>query len=149
MRTVAEVVVDRPLEVVWTWAADPRNWENWLEGVRDVRVVGRLAAGGRIASRYEHGGETHEFEYEIVERDPPRHQLVRATSGPFPFESALDLSEDTRGTRVRQSVDAGSDGAWTSLLFALGGPLVRRSMRRRIEAQLERLKTSIELTGVR
>jgi carbon monoxide dehydrogenase subunit G len=149
MRTSAEIVVERPLEVVWRWAADPRNWENWLDGVHDVRVEGRLTKGGRVASRYDYGGRTHEFEFEIVERDAPRRQLVRALSGPFPFESALLLSEDTRGTRVRQTVDAGPDSSFTRFLFAVGGPLLRRTMRRRMDAQLERLKEAIELTGVR
>jgi Polyketide cyclase / dehydrase and lipid transport len=146
---MAEIVVDRPLRVVWTWAADPRNWENWLEGVHDVRVAGRVAEGGRISSSYEHAGELREFEYEVVEREAPRHQLVRAVSGPFAFESAIDLSEDARGTRLRHTVDAGPDSTFTKVLFVLGGPLVRRSMRRHMEAQLERLKVAIELTGVR
>jgi carbon monoxide dehydrogenase subunit G len=149
MRAAAEIVVDRPLQVVWTWASDPRNWENWLEGVQDVRLVGRLSEGGRIVSRYRHAGELQEFEYEIVKRDAPRRQIVRAVSGPFAFESALALSEDPRGTRVHYSAEAGTDSAFTSFLFTVGGPLVRRSMRRHMESQLERLKTAIELTGVR
>jgi Polyketide cyclase / dehydrase and lipid transport len=149
MRASAEVVVERPLQVVWTWAADPRNWVNWLEGVHDVRIAGRLERGGRISSRYDHGGQTHEFVYEVVERDPPRRQVVRALSGPFPFESSLELGEDTLGTRVRHTVDAGPDSTITRFLFAVGGPFLRRSMCGRIRTQLERLKTAIELTGVR
>ena len=149
MRAAAEIVVDRPVEVVWRWASDPRNWENWLEGVRDVTVEGRLAEGGRIASRYEYGGELHDFVYEIALREPPRRQVVRALESPFPFESVLELSEHARGTRVRQAVDAGSDGRFTSFLFAVAGPLLRRGLRRRMEAQLRRLKQAIELTGVR
>jgi Polyketide cyclase / dehydrase and lipid transport len=149
MRATAEIVVDRPRHVVWGWAADPRNWENWLEGVHDVRVEGRLEEGGRVSSRYDYGGRTHEFEYELVERDAPRRQVVRALSGPFPFESSLELGEDPRGTRVRQTVDAGPDSGFTRFMFVVGGPLLRRSMRRRMSTQLERLKTAIELTGVR
>jgi hypothetical protein len=38
---------------------------------------------------------------------------------------------------------------FTKVLFVLDGPLVRRSMRRCMGAQLERLKVAIELTGVR
>ena len=149
MKAAAEIVVDRPLEVVWRWAADPRNWENWQEGVRDVRVEGRLVEGGRIASRYEYGGELHDFEYELVMRDPPRRQLVRSLDGPFRFESELLLSEHARGTRVRQAVDAGPDGRFTAFLYAAGAPFMRRGLRRRIKAQLRRLKEAIELTGVR
>ena len=82
MKAAAEVIVERPLEAVWLWASDPRNWENWLDGVSDVRLRGRL-----------------------------------------------------------------EQGALTSVIFALGGPLLRRGMNRRIGTQLERLKASIELTG--
>ena len=149
MRAVAEIVVDRPLEVVWRWAADPRNWENWLDGVRDVRVEGRLVEGGRIASRYDYGGQLHDFVYEIVVRDPPRHQLVRSLEGPFPFESDLELSEHARGTRVRQAFDAGPDSRFAAFLFKVAGPLLRQALQRRMRAQLRRLKEAIELTGVR
>jgi hypothetical protein len=149
VRAAAEVVVDRPLEVVWHWAADPRNWENWQEGVSDVRVAGRLVEGGRIASRYEYGGSVHEFEYELVVREPPRRQLVRSLEGPFAFESELELREHACGTLVRQTVAAGPDSRFTAFLYAVAGPLLRRGLRRRIAAQLRRLKEAIELTGVR
>ena len=149
MKAAAEIVVDRPLEVVWRWAADPRNWENWQEGVRDVRVQGRLVEGGRISSRYEYGGSLHDFDYELVVREPPRRQLVRSLEGPFRFESELVLSEHARGTLVRQTVEAGADGRFTAFLYALGAPFMRRGLRRRIKAQLRRLKEAIELTGVR
>jgi polyketide cyclase/dehydrase/lipid transport protein len=149
VRAAATTVVDRPREVVWQWAADPRNWENWQEGVRDVRVSGRLVAGARIASRYEYGGGVHEFEYELVEREPPRRQLVRSLEGPFSFQSELELREHARGTLVRQTVEAGPDSRFTAFLYVLLGPFLRRGLRRRIEAQLRRLKEAIELTGVR
>jgi carbon monoxide dehydrogenase subunit G len=147
MRASAEVVVERPLEAVWLWASDPRNWENWLDGVHDVRLRGRLEEGARLTSRYDYGGRTHDIEYEIVERKPARRQVVRTVSGPFPFEGVLELAEEAEGTRVRQTIDAGSDSALTSVLFALAGPFLRRSMGRRVGAQLERLKAAIELTG--
>jgi hypothetical protein len=149
VRTAAQIVVERPLEVVWEWASDPRNWENWQEGVRDVRVAGRLVEGGRIASCNEYGGSVYEFEYELVAREPPRRQLVRSLAGPFPFESELELREHVRGTLVRQTVAAGPDSRFTALLYAVAGPFLRRGLRRRIEAQLRRLKETIELTGVR
>jgi carbon monoxide dehydrogenase subunit G len=147
MRATAEVVVERPLEAVWLWAADPRNWENWLDGVHDVELHGRLEEGARLTSRYDYGGRTHRIEYEIVERRPSRRQVVRTVAGPFPFEGTLELAEEAEGTRVRQTIDAGSDSPLTTVLFALGGPLLRRSMRRRIHSQLERMREAIELTG--
>jgi hypothetical protein len=70
---------------------------------------------------------------------------VSAVSGRFPFEGTLELFGDVGGTRVRHTVDAGPEDALARLLFVVARPMVRRSMRRRIEAQLARLKTMVEL----
>jgi hypothetical protein len=145
MRASAQILVERPVEAVWEWAADPRQWHRWQEGVGEVRLEGELTEGLRFASRHEYGGASHEVEYELVERRPPRRQVVRAVSGPLPFEGTLELSEGVGGTRVRQTVDAGPEDALARVLFVAGRPLVRRGMRRRIAAQLERLKTMVEL----
>jgi hypothetical protein len=66
-------------------------------------------------------------------------------SGPFRFEGTLELSEDVRGTRVRQTVVSAPVDVPGRLVSLVGAPLVRRSMRRRIAAQLARLKQMVEL----
>ena len=123
MRASAEIVIERPREAVWEWASDPRHWHRWEERLGDVTVE----------------------DYEITENTPPRRQVVRAMSGSHPFEGTLELSQDVMGTRVRQTVDAGPEDVLARVVFAVAGPLVRRSMRRRIAAQLARLKTMVEL----
>jgi hypothetical protein len=126
MRASAEIVVERPVEAVWRWASDPDHWHHWEEDLGDVRAE----------------------DYEIVESMPPRRQVVRAVSGRFPFEGTLELSEEVGGTRVRHTVDAGPEDALARFLFVAARQLVRRSMRRRIEAQLARLKQMVELEAV-
>jgi hypothetical protein len=123
MRASAEIVIERPMEAVWRWASDPAHWHRWEEDLGEIRAE----------------------DYEIAESTPPRRQVVRAVTGRFPFEGALELSEDVGGTRVRHTVDAGPEDALARFLFVAARPLVRRSMRRRIEAQLGRLKTMVEL----
>jgi hypothetical protein len=123
MRASAETVIERPREAVWRWASDPAQWHRWEETLGDVATQ----------------------DYEIVESEPPRRQVVRAMSGRFPFEGSLELSEDVGGTRVRHTVEAGPEDALARVVFVAARPLVRRSMRRRIEAQLERLKQMVEL----
>ena len=123
MRASAEIVIQRPREAVWRWASEPAEWHRWEYAL----------------------GEVATDDYEIAESDPPRRQVVRAVSGRFPFEGTLELSEDVGGTRVRHTVDAGPEDALARVLFVFARPLVRRSMRRRIEAQLARLKEMVEL----
>ena len=126
MRAAAEIVVERPLEAVWKWASNPRHWDRWEANLAEVSTE----------------------DYEIVENVPPRRQVVRAVSGRFPFEGTLELSEDVAGTRVCHTVDAGPEDALARFLFVTTRPLVRRGMRRRIEAQLARLKEMVELEAV-
>jgi carbon monoxide dehydrogenase subunit G len=143
VRASAEIVIERPLEAVWEWASDPHQWFRWQEGVTDV-----TADGDRVTSRYEYGPHSGTAVYEIVERTPPRRQLVRSVSGPFRFEGLLELSPDVGGTRVRHTVVTGPEDALARVLFVVARPLVRRSMRRRIAGQLERLKRMVELEAV-
>jgi len=123
MRAYAETVIERPMEAVWQWASDPRHWHFWDEETDEQGGAG----------------------YEVSESSPPRRQVVRSVSGQFPFEGTLELSEDVGGTRVRQTVSVGPEDALARFLFVVGRPLVRRSMRRRIAAQLARLKAMVEL----
>jgi carbon monoxide dehydrogenase subunit G len=140
MRAAAEIVIERPVAAVWEWAADPHRWHEWQDGVTDVS-----ADGDRFTSRYAYGPHTGRAVYEIVERTPPRRQVVRSVSGPFQFEGTLELSPDVGGTRVRQTVVTGPDDTLARVVFAVAGPLVRLSIRRGIARQLERLKAMVEL----
>jgi uncharacterized protein YndB with AHSA1/START domain len=141
MRATAEIVIERPMEAVWDWAADPRHWQQWEPDLSDVDA----APGERITSRYVYGEDSGTAEYEVVEQTPPRRQVVRSVSGPFRFEGTLELSEALGGTLVRQTVVAGPDSALTRVVFVIARPLVRRGMRKRIAAQLGRLKQMAEL----
>ena len=126
MRASAEIVIERPPQAVWEWASDPRHWHRWEPDLAGVDPD----------------------DYEIVEQAAPRRQVVRSVAGSSPFESTLELSPDVGGTRVRQTVTAGPDDALARFVFVVARPLVRRSMRRRIAAQLARLKTMVELEAV-
>ena len=126
MRAWAEIVIERPRDAVWEWASDPSHWHRWEPELSRVDPA----------------------EYEIAERTPPRRQVVRSLTGPFPFESTLELVPDVGGTRVRQTVDAGPEDVIARFLFVVARPLVRRGMRKRIAGQLARLKTMVELEAV-
>ena len=132
--------MDRPPAAVWAWASDPRHWHEWQEGVTEVSPDCE-----RFTSHYAYGPHSGTAVYEIAERIPPRRQVVRSVSGPFQFEGTLELSPDVGGTRVRQTVVTGPEDALARFVFAVAGPLVRRSIRRGIGRQLERLKTMVEL----
>jgi hypothetical protein len=140
-------VIERPLDAVWEWAADPRNWHRWQDDVREVRFPGEPRTGVRFSADLADGGSVEERAFEIVERVRPRRQVVRSVEEPavWFYEGTLELSEDVGGTRVRQTMDSGPENTLERVVIAVAGPLVRRSARRRIAAQLARLKEMTEL----
>ena len=69
------------------------------------------ADGDRFTSSYAYGPHSGSAVYEIVERTPPRRQVVRSVSGPFRFEGR-SARPDVGGTRVRQTVVTGRRTRW-------------------------------------
>ena len=109
-------------------------------------MTGVAADGDRFTSGYAYGPHSGTAVYEIAERTPPRRQVVRSVSGPFRFEGTLELFAG-RGRHARAPDGRHGPGgrAGARSCSSSPAPLVRRSMRRRIAAQLERLKTMVEL----
>ena len=142
MRASAEIVIERPLDGGLGVGVGSAPLASVGGAARDVSV--EELEGRRITS-------THDYDAAAEGRVRGGRaarsalQVVRAMSGGYPFEGTLELSEDVGGTRVRQTVDAGPEDALARFVFAVARPFVRRSMRRRIAAQLARLKAMVEL----
>ena len=146
MHATARTLVDRPIEDVWAYVADVEHLADWVDGVSDVRPPADdpVVAGSTFSSRYAYRGETFDVEYEVTAADPPRRLDLRSTAGPFPFAGSLRLAEVEGGTEVSNTLEAGSDGLATSVIFAVLGPVVRRLMRRQLARELEALASAVE-----
>ena len=146
MEATARAVVDRPIGDVWEYVSAVENMGEWVDGVSDVRrnEDGELDVGSRFSSKYTYRGKTFDVDYEVTAYDPPHRIDMRSTEGPFPFAGSLRLVEVDGGTEVANTIDAGSDGLATSAIFTVFGPLVRRMMRRQLEAELDELAEAVE-----
>lgn len=156
MKASATIDINRPIDDVWSYVSDPRNMEQWVLGVSDVRLpeaatdvddngAVTLDAGDRFSSKYTYGGRTLDTDYEVVAADEP-HRFAMRGEGPFPFEGELLLQPDPdgEGTRVTNVIDAGSDGLFTTVMFTVFRPLMRRMMAKRLREELEALRTDVE-----
>lgn len=118
--------------------------ERWVDGVSDVRPpTDGLAVGATFSSSYTYRGETFDVDYDVTAVDPPHRLDIRSTEGPFPFAGSLRPVEVPGGTEVSNTIQAGSDGLATSIIFAVFGPLVRRLMRRQLARELEDLGRAV------
>lgn len=146
MKASASVVIDQPIERVFAFVADVEHMDRWVDGVTEPRLTseGPVGVGSTFVSKYTYADKTHDIAYVVTAYDPPRRHAVKSTSGPFPFEGWVDLETVAGGTYVTNTIDAGSDSPFTAIMFALLGPFLRLMMRRRLRAELELLKASLE-----
>lgn len=146
MKTSATIMIERPIEDVFVFAANIENMGRWFTGVSEPRLTsdGDYGAGSTFASKYTYGGKTHDMAYEVVAYSPPTQHNFRSTSGPFPVQAYLKLRSDGINTEATHTIDAGSDSAITSLMFALLGPFLKIIMRKQLRQELTNLKMALE-----
>ena len=145
IKGTVDVVVDRPIQEVWEFVSDFKNMEGWVDGVSDLKPPeGELGIGSTFASKYTYGNRTHDITYEVTAFDPPLHIAMKSTSGPFPFEGTLTLEKWGDGTKVTNTIEAGSDSLFTTVTFVVLRPLIGMMMRKQLRKELRQLKAIVE-----
>ena len=84
-------------------------------------------------------GRDLEIDWEIVEHEPPIHQRIESSSGPFRTTLVYDLEGNSDGTGVRFSVTGRPSG-----LLRLMQPLIARTTQRNLDKGFARLKEVLE-----
>jgi uncharacterized protein YndB with AHSA1/START domain len=81
------VLIDRPVEEVFSYVSDPRNFPRWNSAVETVRKtsVGQDGAGAKYVMERELPTGRAINEVDVVASEPPREFAIRATTGPTPF----------------------------------------------------------------
>ena len=139
------VTIERPIEEVFAFAADPNNNPLWQSTTLETPPVSEVDVGTTFNNVSKFLGHRIETTLEIVESDPPRRQCVRVVSGPIPA-SGCYVFEPAGGdgsTRFTYTLEAEVGG-----FFRLAEPLVGRAMRRQTEADMATLKDVLEAGGV-
>jgi hypothetical protein len=145
MRASVSEMLDQPIEEVFAFVASVEHMGHWVNGVSEPRRTseGPFGVGSTFASKYTYGNKTHDIAYVVTAHDPPTRHAVRSTAGPFPFEGVVTLEPVGRGTRITNTIDAGADSTFTSVIFVLFGPLVRMMMRQQLRKELQSLKAAL------
>lgn len=140
MRQRRTVIVERPLDQVRAFLADPTNLPRWIDAVDDVELLekgpdGSVAFSQRVRENDEGDG------FEGVVDTGPSGQIRYAFEGErSTFQAAFSLKEVPAGTRVRQEIELPLTG-WSTKVLA---PFLWWVNRRRLAAQLDELKRVLE-----
>ena len=139
-----EKTIGRPAEEVARFAMDPANDTAWIGGISEARIVtdGPLAPGSRVARVASFLGKRIEYVNEIDELSPGEGLVMHSVAGPFPMRITYEFADREGGAVARIRVEGDAGG-----FYAVAAPLLRRKVRRSVEADLATLKGLLERRG--
>src|SRR5262245_49992006 len=100
----SEIVIDRPIDVVSGYAADPTHAPEWYVNIDSVewKTAPPVALGSKLAFVAHFLGKRLAYTYEIVELVPGARLVMRTAEGPFPMETTYEwTSAASNATRMR------------------------------------------------
>jgi uncharacterized membrane protein len=144
MRIQESVKINRPLEEVYEYVANPENLPEWTGTVIETRkdTPGPLLEGSTFTTIGKFLGRRIESPFEVTAHEFPRRHSHKSTGGPLPMEWTLTFEEVAGGARYTQ-VAEGEPGGF----FGLVRPLLERVGRRQLRTDLANLKDLLEARG--
>ena len=135
------VVIDRPLDEVFAFVGDVRNRPSWDDSVDSEELTSAepIGVGSTVRTTMRSMGREYVYTWEIVEHEPPTHQKIESTSGPFPTTLEYELSERDSATTVNFAVTGRPSG-----MLRLFEPMIARNTQKNLDQGFARLKELLE-----
>ena len=139
-------VINRDAGDVWEFVSDPRNQDQWVDGMSNSQIVGDgpIGRGTQIRGTYSFEGNVNDLTLTITEFREARVVAIESSDGPFPFTGRLSLERQGPATLVSNVMTVGSDSAFTSVMFTLLRPLSKWFFKRQVSKELRQLKAILE-----
>lgn len=139
---VTEVVIDRPVEVVSAYAADPENAPEWYVNIASMTWEGEagVRVGARMAFVAHFLGRRMAYTYEIVELVEGERLVMRTAQGPFPMETTYEWTAVGEGSTRMTLRNQGEPSGFSKL----AAPLMAPAMQRATTKDLQKLKAILE-----
>jgi hypothetical protein len=139
---LTEIGIERPVEVVATYAADPDNAPEWYANIETVewRTDPPLQVGSVVGFEAKFLGRRMAYDYEFVEFESGQQLVMRTKQGPFPMETTYTWTAAGDG-RTRMTLrNRGTPSGFSAVASVFMVPAMRRANR----ADLARLKAILE-----
>ena len=139
---LTEITIDRPIDVVAAYAADPANAPVWYENIESVKfeTPPPVAVGSRLAFVARFLRRRLAYTYEVIELVPGERLVMRTAEGPFPMETTYTWSLAGQGVTRMTLRNRGEPAGFSRL----GAPFMVMAMRRANRNDLRRLKVVLE-----
>jgi uncharacterized membrane protein len=146
MIATTSIIIERSIDEVFDYVSNVENMPRWVSGVSRVRALpDKVRAGARFSLDYAEGMRNAAIDFKVVEFEPPRRFVTKTVRGPFsfPFKGTMELRSVGESTEVINNVETGDESLGARLASLVFGPVLRRSVRRRLEQELQALRAGI------
>jgi hypothetical protein len=138
-------VIDRPREIVASFAGDPTNAPRWYVNIKSVewKTAPPLSEGSEVAFVAHFLGRRMAYTYRVVEYQPFLKLVMATAQGPFPMETTYSWKSLDTGRTEMTLRNRGNPAGFSRLLSLLMVPAMRRANRKdlaQLKALLERDK---------
>jgi hypothetical protein len=135
-----EIVIDRPVDEVASYAGDPTNAPDWYANIDTVEWLTPPPAqvGSSVAFVARFLGRRLEYTYELVELDPGARLVMRTQQGPFPMETTYTWRAAGHGATAMTLRNRGEPTGFSKVAAVIMGPAMRRANRKDL-ANLRRI----------
>jgi uncharacterized membrane protein len=137
-----EIVIDRPRDVVASYAGDPTNAPEWYANIRSVewQTPPPVAVGSRMDFVAQFLGRRLAYTYEVTELVAGERLVMRTAQGPFPMETTYEWSAAGETATHMRLRNRGEPAGFSRLVAPFMSAAVRRANRK----DLARLKQRLE-----
>jgi len=135
------VDINRPIEEVFAYATDVRNWPKWHETIVEAEQTsaGELGVGTTFRDKASMEGRTAEFTGKMTEYNPYKRSRKIMDFGNFTNEDELTFEPVDTGTRFTLAYDVKVRG-FAKLLSSR----INSAIRKELEEAVRSLKTILE-----
>ena len=136
----ASVLIDRPVDEVFAYVIDVRNWPQWT-GFPEVKQTseGPVGVGTTFWGVSEFMGRQAEWTSEVTGYEPNRTVEQKVAWGGMSIEQSMTFEPVEGGTKYTQVGEAEMGG-----FFKVAEPIAKRTMQKQMEANLAKLKDILE-----
>ena len=139
---VTELIINRPVTSVASYAADPSNAPEWYVNIKSVEwdTPRPVRVGSRVAFVANFLGRRLAYTYEVVELVENERLVMRTAQGPFPMETTYTWSSVDDASTLMTLRNRGEPAGFSKM----AAPFMAVAMRRANRNDLARLKSIVE-----
>ena len=135
-----EITINKPLEEVFAFAANPENNPQWQEGLEAVKVA-RVPpqVGDSYSEVRKFLGREMETTLEFATYEPNRRVVTRSVDGPVSFQAESSFAAVDGATQLHTRIEAEAGG-----FFKLAEGAVAKQLQKTVQESSQRLKDLLE-----